>query len=267
MRSRVWRLLGGATDEQGRPASSSDDWQEVFEGAPHDAHELTAALGDAGLEVASRTYVPARFYGWPEPARSIVSVRSVEAERAVSLIEALPHLGNALAPSPSDLGRPRGVASLVELATSAEAATAMTALREAGISAHITEPLANHLDDVGYVISVNYLDLYAAAEIIRRIAEASDPPTFRPRDLAQVEPPHSSTTNTKIPGGVRLRWFGWTFLTLMLGFIAAVFVAFGLVGFKHEGPADLLWALGGSVIAYGAWLAGRRSASLDHETP
>jgi hypothetical protein len=224
VRRRLWQMLGGATDRQGNPRAEPTDWREVFEGAPDDAAEVTAALRDASVETASRTYVPARFYGWPEPARTVVSVRVAEAARADAFIESLPHVGNALAVTAlGDLYRPHGFGALVEFVTSAEADKAMAALGEAEIRAVVTAPLEDGLDDVGFVISVRLDGLWAGAEVIRHLAATDESGSLYPLDLADVEqPPRNNAT-------LRVAWLAWTFLAVLLAVVAGTFIIFGLV--------------------------------------
>lgn len=261
-RKRLWRVLGGATDERGSPAPSADDWADVFEGAPIDAAELSAALGEAGLEVDSRTYVPSRFYGWPEPTRAILSVRVPDATRALSLIEGLPHLGNAAVPDEAVPHRQRGFASLAEFATQGEVETAVSALRDEGIPAEVTAPLASHLDDVGYVVSVKWGDLGDAVDVIQGMLDTDETGSFNPRDLAAVDStasPRSSSRST----GTKLRWVGWAFATFVLGLTALSLVVSGLAGIVRGEPLHVLLATAGAGVGYGAWLARRRLAAID----
>jgi hypothetical protein len=264
VRRRLWQMLGGATDRQGNPRAEPTDWREVFEGAPDDAAEVTAALRYASVETASRTYVPARFYGWPEPARTVVSVRVAEAARAEAFIESLPHVGNALAVTArGDLYRPHGLGALVEFATSAEADKAMAALGEAEIRAVVTAPLEDGLDDVGFVISVRLDDLWAGAEVIRHLAATDESDSLYPLDLADVEQPPRN--NPTVPT-LRVAWLAWTFLAVMLAVVAGTFIIFGLVSVFRGTPSGVLYLLGGVALGYATWQSGRRSAALDRET-
>ena len=264
MRTGLWRLLGGAVDEQGRPAASPDDWRAVFEGAPSDAAGATDALRFEGLESTSHSYFPARFYGQPEPTRTIVYVRTPDADRAAALIESLPHLGNLLAAASAyRANRPKGAAALVELATPAETDAAAIALHAAGIAAWVTEPHPDGLDDVGYIVSVRIVDLYEATEVIRALAAADETGSFRPRDLAEVEPP---PTRRERSGIDRLPVIGWMFVAVMAGFASVLGVVFGAGTLAEGSPIGLFWVIVGVGFGWAARRAGRRSAELDRMT-
>ena len=88
------RLLGGATDESGRPIASENDWVEIFDGSEVDAHNARKALTDEHIESAARVYVPlGSALGVSADPRTVISVRAPDVDQANELVDAVPHLG------------------------------------------------------------------------------------------------------------------------------------------------------------------------------
>lgn len=92
-RSWLHRLLGGRTDEAGRPVLGDDDWVEVFDGQRPDIDHVRQAFDDEGIESSSHVYVPlGAAYGRTADPRTSVSVRAPDADRANALLDAIRHL-------------------------------------------------------------------------------------------------------------------------------------------------------------------------------
>jgi hypothetical protein len=183
LRGWLWRLLGGATDEHGRPSAAADDLVVVFEGDPRDARQLQLALDEAGVRVAPEVHVPARFFGVSEPPRATISVRVADLPTATEVIEAHPHLGNSAAEVGDLAFRPRGFLSVAQFTSPAHADLAEVTLSAAGIRAVVTPPESTAFGGVGYVVSVRSEQLPTASQHLRALAERLGPEEFAPRDL------------------------------------------------------------------------------------
>ena len=57
-RSWLHRLLGGRTDDEGRPVLGDNDWVEVFDGQGPDVDHVRQALADDEIETSAHVYVP-----------------------------------------------------------------------------------------------------------------------------------------------------------------------------------------------------------------
>jgi hypothetical protein len=94
LRGLVHRLLGGATDDEGRPELGIDDWVEVFDGLDPDVSTIREAFHDHGLEVRAHVYVPlGSSLGVTAEPRTSVCVRPADVDRANNLLDVIPHLG------------------------------------------------------------------------------------------------------------------------------------------------------------------------------
>ena len=99
-RSWLHRLLGGQTDDEGRPVLGDNDWVEVFDGQGPDVDHVRQALADDEIETSAHVYVPlGAAYGRTADPRTSISVRARDTDRADALLDAIPHLGRRSGPS------------------------------------------------------------------------------------------------------------------------------------------------------------------------
>jgi hypothetical protein len=94
LRGFLHRLLGGETDDDGRPVADADEWVEVFDGVDPDISTLRDAMQAEGIEVRLDNYVPIDgAWGASAGPRIRIFVRAADTDRANELLDAVPHLG------------------------------------------------------------------------------------------------------------------------------------------------------------------------------
>jgi hypothetical protein len=97
VRGWLHRLLGGATDDSGRPVPLEEERVAVFDGLEHDALIIRDAFHDAGIETTESVYVPlGAAWGASTDPHTVVSVRGADLVAANTLLDEIPHLGQRL---------------------------------------------------------------------------------------------------------------------------------------------------------------------------